>query len=328
MRRRCFVEILLLTLVVGSLFSLPLLKARAASSHVILIRVNSSIDYKMADLITGAVADVERGDAAKLLLEIDTASGFYAPSMELVQQLSSIRASVVAYVGPAGAASSGFSTFLAMVSGLFVMNDGTTVGDAAAGIGDVSSLNYLAGVMQSLAAMNGRNAPAAAQMVTANVQYSADVAYSKTICDLIVDSYATLLSTLKIDPANVVERQPSQYSSTNSDALNSLVKFFADPFILRCMFVAFAVLVMVNLLLTIVRPRRSKLDEANQAIFELIRMEVLSPDIYRPTSEVSVNETPLHTSQNTPSPPPFKVSRVPTHPPDKRLEGPIEVRKR
>jgi len=320
--------VLLLALVAASAAS-PISRARAGSDEVILIRITSTIDYKFADLIANAVTEVEQGDAGKLLLEIDTDSGYYAPSMALVDQLSSIRASVISYVGPAGAVSSSFSTFLAMGSGLLVMNEGTMIGNAAAGVEDVASVNYLAGVMQSLAVMNGRNAPAAAQMVTANVEYSADSAYSKGVCDLIVDSYAGLLSTLNIDPQNVVEMKPSQYPSTNNDTGYELLRFFGDPFILRCLFIAMAALVMINLLMTLVRPKRSKLDEPSRAIFELIRMEVLSPDIYRPSSDVLLNETPLHTSQNTPpSPPTFKMSRVPTHPPERRVEKPIEVRKR
>jgi len=328
LRHRHTIETLLLAVIALSVVVVPLAKTRAASNEVILIRVTSTIDYKIADLITNAAADVARGDAAKLLLEIDTDSGYYAPSMQLVDQLSSIRTDVIAYIGPAGAASSSFSTFLAMVSGLLAMNAGTTIGNAAAEVNDAASVNYLAGVMQSLAVMNGRNALAAGEMVTVNAEYSADTAYSTRICDLVVDSYGSLLTTINVDPANVVEMKPSQYPSTNSDIGYELLKFFGDPFVLRCLFVVFGLLVMTNLLLTITRPRRSKLDDANHAIFELIRMEVLSPDAYRPASLVELNETPLHTPQNTPFPPAFKMSRVPTHPPDKRVERPIEVRKR
>jgi membrane-bound ClpP family serine protease len=325
-QRRVF-QVLLLTLVVASI-SVPLARAQALSSEVILIRITSTIDYKLADLIANAAADIEQGSAAKLLLEIDADAGYYAPSMELVQQLSSIRTSVIAYVGPAGASASSFSAFLAMASGLLAMNGGTAIGNAAVGVDDAASVNYLAGVMQSLALMNGRNAPAASQMVTSNAEYSAETAYSKGLCDLIVDSYPSLLAALHVDSSNVVEMKLSQYPSTDSDTAYQFVKFFADPFVLRFMFVALAILVMTNLLLTLLRPRRSKLDGASSALFELIRMEVLSPDVYRPPTETQLYETPLHTSQNTPSPPPVKMSRVPTHPPERRVEKPLEVRKR
>ena len=328
MKCRRTLQILLLAMAGMSIFSASFAKTLAVSSEVILIRVTSTIDYKLADLVASAVAAVEQGDAGKLLLEIDANSGFYAPTMQLVDQLSSIRENVIAYVGPAGASSSSFSTFLAMVSGVLAMNAGTAIGNAASGVNDVPSVNYLAGVMQSLAIINGRNAPAAAQMVTANTQYSADTAYSERVCDLIVSSYEGLLTALNLNPANVVEMTPNQYPSTNSDVAYQMLKFFGDPLVLRCLFVLLAALVMVNLLLTILRPRRSKLDDANRAIFELIRMEVLSPDVYRPMNEVRLNETALHTLQNTPSPPAFRMSRVPTHPPDRRLEKPIEVRKR
>ena len=322
------IQLLLLAIAAMSIFSVPLVKVRAASSEIILIRINSPIDYKISDLVASAVTDIQRGNAARLLLEIDTDSGYYAPSMQLVAELSSIRASVIAYVGPSGATSASFSVFLAMASGLLAMNVGSTIGRAAADVADSSSVNYLASVMQSLAVMNGRNAPAAAAMVTSGSMYSADTAYSKAVCDMLVDSYGTFLSAVGLDPASIVERKPSQYPSTNSDAANQVVKFFADPFVLKSMFIALGCLVMVNLAITVTRPRRSKLDEASRAIFELIRMEVLSPEVYHPIAEAHLNETPLHTPQNTPSPPSFKMSRVPTHPPDRRVEKPIEVRKR
>jgi membrane-bound ClpP family serine protease len=327
MRYWRIIQVLLLAATTISALSTPLGKASATSPQIILIRINSAIDYKTADLIANAADAVQRGDAAKLLLELDTDSAYYAPSMQLVDQLSSIRTKVIAYVGPAGAVSSTFSAFVAMASGLLVMNTGTSIGNAAAGVGDPDTVNYLTVLMRSLAVMNGRNALAAAEMVAGNVEYSADDAYLKGVCDLEVDSYGALLSTLNLNPANIVEVKPSQYPSVNSDTGYALVKFFADPFLMKSLFVGCAVLVMLNLLIAVARPRRSKLDETNQTILELVRMELLSLDLRLSAGESHLNDTPLHTIANTPSPATFKMSRVPTPFPNKRLERQIEVRK-
>ena len=323
---RVFQILLLATMVASALANAPTI-AIADSSQIILVRISTSIDYRTADLIANAATDIQQGNAAKLLLEVDTDSGYYAPSMQLVDRLSSIRAKVVTYIGPSGAVSESFSAFIAMSSGFLAMNSGTSIGNAGAGISDSATTNYLAGIMGSLAVMNGRNGPAAAAMVTRNVEYSAEDAYSKGICDLEVDSYNSLLVTLKIDPASIVERTLSQYPSMNNSADYDLVKFLADPFVLKSLFILCGFLVMLNLVIVMAKPRSNKKDEANHALLELIRMEVLSSDLYRVPPSEHATETLTYTPTYSPSIP-VKLSRVPTPGPDKRLEKPIEVKKR
>jgi membrane-bound ClpP family serine protease len=330
MRRGRIPQILLLATITVMAVATTSTRAVADNSQVILIRISSSIDYRTADLIANAATDVQQGSAAKLLLELDADSGYYAPSMQLVDLLSSIRTRVVAYIGPSGAVSESFSAFIAMSSGFLAMNSGTSIGNAGAGVVDSENANYLAGLMGSLAVMNGRNAPAAAAMVTRNVEYSAEDAYSKGVCDLEVDSFNSLLSTLKVDPASIVERTLSQYPSMNNSAGYDLVKFLADPFVLKSLFILCGFLVMLNLAMVLAKPHRSKLDEANHALLELIRMEVLSSDLYRVPPDQHQIENLTYTPPSAPTIPPVRMSRVPTPTSSsgKRLEKPMEVRKR
>jgi membrane-bound ClpP family serine protease len=330
MRQGRLLQILLLATIMTMALTMIPARAVADSSQVILIRISSSIDYRTADLIANAATDVQQGFAAKLLLEVDADSGYYAPSMQLVDRLSSIRTRVLAYIGPSGAVSESFSAFIAMSSGFLAMNSGTSIGNAGAEVVGSENANYLAGLMGSLAVMNGRNAPAAAAMVTKNVEYSAEDAYSKGVCDLEVDSFNSLLSTLKVDPASIVERTLSQYPSMNNSAGYDLVKFLADPFVLKSLFIVCGFLVMLNLAIVLVKPRRNKLDDANHALLELIRMEVLSSDLYRLPPDQHPTENLMYTPSSAPGIPPIRLSRVPTPTPnsEKRLEKPMEVRKR
>lgn len=328
MKRWRLIQIILLSSAIITAFTIPTVRVAAVDPQIILIRISSGIDYRTADLITSAVADVQQGLAAKLLLELDADGGYYAPSMQLVDQISSIRTKVVVYIGPSGAVSSSFSVFVAMASGILAMNTGTSIGSAGVGIQDSQTVNYLAGVMRSLAVMNSRNGPAAAEMVTRNTDYSADDAYAKGLCDLEVDSYNLLLSALKLDPTNIVERKLDQYPSINNHAGYAFLTFLGDPFVLKVLFIGCGILVMLNLLIALVKPRSSKLDEANRALLELVRMEVLSPDLYRPTAEDYSYEPQTHVTTTTPSTPTFTMTRVPTPSSHSSLEKPIEVRKR
>ena len=308
-------------------FASPFGAVGGASAQVILIKINSVIDYKTADLIANAATDIERGDAATLLIEMDSDGGYYSPSMRIVERLSSIRTKVIAYVGPTGAVASAYNPFVAMASGVLAMNVGTRIGKAAIDTQNPDAANYLMNLMRSLAEMNGRNAEAAARMVTENRDYSADEAYSRGVCDLKVDSYENLLSVLKVSAANVIERKSSQELKITNENGYEFLKLFADPTTLKYLFIAITALVMFNLILAIARPRRKKLDETHQALLDFIRMELLAVDLQRFMDGSHVHETPLLTVANMPLPPPFKVSRVPTPLPNKRLERPLEVKK-
>lgn len=328
MKTRRLIWILLLTVVaLAALLSPSSRMVAGSSSQVILIRINSGIDYKIADLVESAATDIENGNAAKLLIEINSDGGYYGPAMQIAQRLSSIHSQVVAYIGPSGAISSGFSVYLAMASGLLAMNTGAVIGAAASGVVDSGSANYLMNLMRSLATMNGRNAEAATRMVTDNIQYSADEAYSNGVCDLRVDSYDGLLSTLKIDPATVSERQATPDLKIDQQTGYQYLKLFADLTTLKYLFIAVTGLVVLNLVLAIARPKKSKVDETTLAMMNFIRTEMLAVELQRSLESTQFRDAPLQTIASTPSPPTFKISKVPTPTPSKRFERPIEVKK-
>ena len=319
---------LLTTMILVSLFAFPTIsRAHGASSQVILIRINSTIDYKTADLISNAANDIQQGNAAALLIELDSDNGFYGPAMQIVQQLSSIKARVIAYVGPAGAISSAYGAYLAMASGLLAMNEGTIIGQAGLDAKDPDSMNYLMNLMSSLATMNGRNAGAATRMVADNLGYTADEAYMQRVCDLKVKSYEALLSALKLDSRNVIERSTGPELNINRDTVYQFLKLFADRTTLEILFIIVTILVMLNLILAITRPRRSRLDETHETLLEFIRMEIQALDLQRSNDEGHLHDHLLQTVANMPTPPPFKVSKVPTPLTEKRLEKPLEVKK-
>jgi len=100
------------------------------STTTILIRIDSTIDYKTVDLVNDAANDIREGRAVALLIELNSDAGYSAPTLNIVNTLRSLNATTIAYVGPEGAVASTYAAYLAMATKVLAMNDGTTIGMA------------------------------------------------------------------------------------------------------------------------------------------------------------------------------------------------------
>jgi ATP-dependent protease ClpP protease subunit len=299
------------------------------SGTAILIRINSAIDYKTVDLVDEAAKDMSEGRAATLLIQVNSDAGYLAPTLNIVNKLRSLNVTTVAYIGPKGAVASAYAAYLAMATKVMAMNRGTMIGMATITSTDSAETNSLMNLMSVLAASRGRNAVAAERMTINNVVYSAEEAYDKGVCDLLVDSYEGLLKKLNIDPANVIEKTPDLGSYINYQGSYAFFKLLVDSTTIKYLFLAVAGLVCLNLIFAVARPRKRRKDETYQSLLDLMRMEIQSSLILdNSRTTVVVHETPLHTLANIPSDPTFKLNRLPTLEPARRIERPLEVRKR
>jgi len=313
--------------VLSAVFTRPVNSLSSATT--ILIRMDSSIDYKTVDLVNDAANDIKEGRAVALLIEVNTDTGYSAPTLNIVNTLRSLNATTIAYVGPKGAMASTYAAYLAMATKVLAMNDGTTIGMANIASDNSAESNSLMNLMRELATSRGRNAEAAELMATENVEYSAEEAYAKGICDMVVNSYEVLLNRLNIDASSIIEKTRDQSLNIGYQDGYALFKLIVDPTVIKYLFFAVAGLVCLDLLLVVARPRKTRKDETYQTLLDLMRMEVQSSlilDASRPPAVV--HETPLHTPVNIPSDPSFKLNRLPTLEPVRRMERPLEVRKR
>jgi len=293
----------------------------------ILIRVNTTIDYRMADLFEDAARDIESGKAKTLLVELDSGDGYLAPTIQIVNRLASINANVITYVGPQGAKASTFAAFIAVAGKVLVLNSEASIGGAS--IGDPSSLSYMTTMMGKLAASNNRNPEAAEGMVTDNLEYSANEAYAKGICNLIVDNYEQLLASFKIDPQNITEENQSQSFNVNRNTAYDVLKLFANPTAIRSMSIAAVILIVLDFIFLLARPKKGTPDEAYQRLLDLMKMEMHALELSsRGRTRGTLNERELQTPVNIPYQPVSSVNRLPTPLPSERLERPLEVKNR
>jgi membrane-bound ClpP family serine protease len=299
------------------------------STTTILIRIDSVIDYKTVDLVNEAVNDIKEGRAVTLLIEVDSDTGYPAPTLNIVNTLRSLNITTIAYIGPKGAVASAYAAYLAMATRILAMNEGTTIGMADIASNNSVESNSLMSLMRELATSRGKNAQAAERMATNNVEYSAEEAYANGICDMVVTSYEALLNKLSIDASSIIEKTRDQGFNINYQDGYAFLKLIVDPTAIRYLFFAVAGLVCLDLLFAVARPRKARKDETYQALLDLMRMEIQSSLILDASRAApAVHETPLHTPTNIPSDPTFKLNRLPTLEPVRRMERPLEVRKR
>jgi membrane-bound ClpP family serine protease len=300
-----------------------------ASTATILIRIDSAIDYKTVDLVQEAASDVKEGRAVALLIQVNSNTGYSAPTLNIVNTLRSLNITTIAYIGPKGAVASAYAAYLAMASRVLVMNEGTIIGMANIASNNSVEANSLMNLMRELATSRGRNAEAAERMAIDNVAYSAEEAYAKGICDMVVNSYEALLKKLNMDPASVIEKTRDQGLNINYQDGYAFLKLIADPTAIKYLFFAVAGLVCLDLLCAVARSRKPRKDETYQTLLDLIRMEIQSSLILdAPRARAALHETALHTPANIPSDPTFKLNRLPALEPARRMERPLEVRKR
>jgi membrane-bound ClpP family serine protease len=319
----CLLALSILT----TLFTKPV--SSLGSTTTILIRIDSAIDYKTVDLVQEAANDVKEGRAVALLIQVNSNTGYSAPTLNIVNTLRSLNITTIAYIGPKGAVASAYAAYLAMASRVLAMNEGTIIGMANIASNNSAEANSLMNLMRELATSRGRNAEAAERMAVGNVEYSAEEAFAKGICDMVVDSYEALLKKLNIDAASVTEKTRDQGLNINYQDGYAFLKLIVDPTAIKYLFFAVAGLVCLDLLFAVARPRKPRKDETYQTLLDLIRMEIQSSLILdNSRSTVVVHETPLHTPANIPSDPTFKLNRLPTLEPVRRMERPLEVRKR
>jgi membrane-bound ClpP family serine protease len=299
------------------------------STTTILIRIDSAIDYKTVDLVDEAVNDIKAGRAVALLIELNSDTGYSAPTLNIVNTLRSSNITTIAYIGPKGAVASAYAVYLAMASTVLAMNEGTIIGMANIASNNSVEANSLMNLMRELATSRGRNAEAAERMAIGNLEYSADEAYAKGICDMVVNNYEALLKKLNIDGASITEKTRDQGFNINYQDAYAFLKLIVDPTAIKYLFFAVAGLVCLDLLFAVARPRKARKDETYQRLLDLMRMEIQSSLILDvPRTRGTLHETPLHTSANIPSDPTFKLNRLPTLEQVRRMERPLEVRKR
>lgn len=177
--------------------------AGAAGDHVALIKLEGVIDAVSERYLSRAID--QSGDAALIVVELDTPGGRIDSMRDMVEAILGSRAPLAVYVSPSGAQAASAGTFITAAAHFAAMAPATNIGAASpvsssgedlpetlARKVDEDTRAFIRGIAEE----RGRNAAALEDTVTRALAYSATEALDLGVVDLIATDLDDLLSQL------------------------------------------------------------------------------------------------------------------------------------
>jgi len=186
---------------------LSLLAAPAEAARIYTMEVKGPIFTPVLQYLSIALDQAEKGQAAALLLELDTPGGALDTTKEIVQTILAAPLPVIVYVSPSGAGATSAGTFVTLAAHVAAMAPGTTIGAAH----PVSILpsdqpnetmekkieNYAVSFIEAIASQRGRNVQWAAEAVRQSASITAEQALEKKVVDVIAPSREALMAAIQ-----------------------------------------------------------------------------------------------------------------------------------
>jgi membrane-bound serine protease (ClpP class) len=218
--------------------------AAAASSNVLLIRLDGPIDGVAARFIDRGLKSAYDQDSQLVILMLDTPGGFLDATRDIVEAILVSQVPVAVYVAPEGAQAASAGTFIGAAADILAMAPATNIGAASVVGTDGADLpdtlgrkatQDAAAFIRSIAEKRDRNISALEQTVLSASAYSASEAVELNIADLIADDLENLLVLLDgyvIDSAGTSVTLDLSNVTTETMELNpleQLLSFISNP---------------------------------------------------------------------------------------------------
>ena len=179
----------------------------AAGDHVVRLRLRGVIDQVNAAYIEQGITAAAEGDAAAVLIEIDSPGGELTSMDRILKAMLGSGVPVITYVAPQGAQAASAATFITMAGDVAAMAPSTTIGAASVvGSGGEELPDTLAdkvnnsnaAKLKDLASAHGRNEEWASDAVheAASVSGADAVEMSPPVVDILATDVSDLLAQI------------------------------------------------------------------------------------------------------------------------------------
>lgn len=183
--------------------------AAPASSHVLKIILNDTIQPITDEYIGRALTEAKNTNADAVLIQINTPGGLVDSTREIIEKIVDSPVPVIVYVTPSGsrAASAGF--FILESADIAAMAPGTNTGAAhpvtigGSKMDDIMKQkieNDLAAFMRSVASRRGRNVDVAESAVRESKSFTEQEALSQKLIDYVASSEDDLFRQIEAKP--------------------------------------------------------------------------------------------------------------------------------
>jgi membrane-bound serine protease (ClpP class) len=168
-----------------------------ASSEVLKIVVNDTIQPITAEYIARAIDEADRRNDQALLIELNTPGGLVDSTRDIIEKITASKVPVILYVTPGGSRAGSAGFFILESADIAAMAPGTNAGAAhpvVLGGGKIDDVmkakmeNDAAALMRSVAAKRGRNVDVAESAVRASKSFTEQEALSQHLIDYVASS--------------------------------------------------------------------------------------------------------------------------------------------
>lgn len=243
-------------------FTVTARPALAASAHIDVMTLNTTIDPSSLNYLTGSISTAESDGAQALVVQINTPGGDLSSmeSMKIAELNSKIP--IITYVSPTGAMAASAGAFVTLAAQVAAMAPGTTIGASSpvtSSGGDIGSTektkieSVLVNDMTNIQQTYHRNIPLATEMVTQAASYTDQQALSNNIIDLRATNINDLLAQLDNRTVQLVSGQVTLHTAgdtlvtLNESVSDSLYGLLIDPNVVFLLFVVAVIGIFVEI---------------------------------------------------------------------------------
>ncbi|UCF10621.1 MAG: nodulation protein NfeD [Candidatus Bipolaricaulota bacterium] len=221
----------------------------AAARPVYRLTLSGTINPISRDLVKRAIREAEDGDAAILVIELNTPGGLADAMRDIVIAEFDAQVPVVVFVSPAGARAASAGALITLAADIAAMAPGTNIGAATPvdllGGGEEESaaidkaVNDAAAFARSVAEQRGRNVEWAEAAVREASSLSASEALELGVIDLLADDFDDLLQRLEgrsVDGGEALRVVGADVRTVRPSLRERLLDYLANPNIVYILF--------------------------------------------------------------------------------------------
>ena len=216
--------------------------------QVMTVTVADPIGPGVAEFLEDAIEAATEGQAACLIIQLDTPGGAVESMRKIVQAIYACQIPVVVYVTPSGARAASAGVMITMAGDIAAMAPGTNIGAAHPVAGGGKEMektmtekvtNDLVAFTKGIAERRGRNAEWAEKAVRESVSVTAEEALKLNVVDLIAKDLEELIA--KIDGREIQGKGPLKVAGAGITEIEpnlrtKILKVISDPNIAYILF--------------------------------------------------------------------------------------------
>ena len=244
-RLRALTTLFLFTgMMLAGLIGPAVAQVRAQAPHVLLLKVDGTINPIKERLIARTIRQADEDGATLVIIELDTPGGLLSSTFDIVKELLEAPVPVAVYVSPRGARAASAGTFITVAGHFAVMAPGTNIGAATpvgAGGQDLSDTlaskveNDAAARIRAIAQERGRNEDKLVETVRQAASFTAQEAVEFNVVDFIAENLDDLLAQVDgkmVDTPSgprVLDTRDLDKRRVNKNLLENFLELISDP---------------------------------------------------------------------------------------------------